>query len=126
MSSVARERGPVNDSGGHDGDSALEDQIFEFVQKHEPVTYPELIRFCERIGVVGRGEWVQFAGDPCFVFWSGLSDQLHNAIVRLVESSRLFKHPSSMLHYIIAGEVLSFPKAQCRRCLALLVPGNGR
>ena len=115
MGSLPAGAPPVNGCGGHGGAGALEEKIFEFIQTHEPVTYPELIHFCERIGVPGSGDNVQYASDPSFVYWVGLSDELAAAIVNLHEAGRIFKHPSSALQHILGGELPGIPMARRTR-----------
>jgi hypothetical protein len=96
-------------SGGNAA-MTLEDQIFEYVRLKQGVTFVELQRYCESLGIPGRGD-VAMTIDPAghIVIGWNLSAALYDAVKALLKARRLFFHPCSLLPYIIDGELLHLP-----------------
>ena len=85
----------------------MEDQIFNFVEERDYVTFVEIQReFSEVMDVKGK-----YALETCKngILWVGLSEELHSVLRNLLVSKRIYAHPASRLTYLVDGACLSLP-----------------
>jgi hypothetical protein len=89
------------------------DQVHAFIKGRDWVTYVELQRFVESLGLPGRGDMTACSPDyPSIFFYQGLSDELLDIIDHLAKDKRIVPAAACTLTYMIDGGVLALPLAK--------------
>lgn len=95
---------------------ALADAVAQMVEENDWVTFVQVARFLEQRNVPCRGELnLAMACDGNVLLWSGMSQQMSDVLVRLLDERRIFFHRSTVAAYHVHGGVLSLPLADAPR-----------
>ena len=91
---------------------ALADAVVRLVERSDWVTFVQLAQFLESLEVPWRGEInLSMASDRNVLLWSGMSRQMSEVVLSLLDERRIFAHRSSIAAYHVHGGALSLPLA---------------
>ena len=93
-------------------EQSLADAVAKLVEQTDWVTFMQVARFLEQQGVPWRGDVnLSMATDSNVLLWSGMSQQMSDVLVRLIDERRVFFHRSSVAAYHVHGGTLMLPLA---------------
>jgi len=91
---------------------AVVEAVAELVEQSDWVTFVQLAQFLESLDIPCRGEVnLAMSCDPNVVLWSGMSAQMTEVVLSLLDTRRIFAHRSSVAAYHVHGGALSLPLA---------------
>lgn len=91
---------------------ALAEDVARLVEESDWVTFVQLAQFLEARDVPWRGDVnLAMACDRNVLLWSGMSRQMSEVVLALLDQKRIFAHRSSVAAYHVHGGALSLPLA---------------
>jgi hypothetical protein len=87
-----------------------ESGIISFIESRQHVTFMELVMNFS--GFTG-GEWsMSVPGFDNIVLWMGMSEEVIELMTGLLNSKKIYAHPSCVLNYVMDGGSLKLPIAK--------------
>lgn len=101
----------------------LAEAVAELVESTDWVTFNQISQFLERLHVPSRGELnLSMSMDRNVLLWSGMSEEMSEVLVELMDQKRIFAHRSTVAAYHVQGGVLGLPLAESPRAGGLHHP----
>lgn len=85
--------------------------VAEYVQRNDYVTFAEIGRKLEEVGVPVQGE-VAIEVAPNVIIWAGVSQEFMDIVRELRKIGAMHAVPASTLTYMIDGQMLNMPVAK--------------